>query len=215
MYNEIIKLYNLASSSKGISKDAINKVLLKLKSDLPKTLLEYYLLIGKENKVNSFFNRLVPATKLYFIKDYLIFFEENQECVLWAILKNDLKYSDPKVYASYDNGETWIIDGNKLSEFLISMALWQASIGALKFNANKGSIDKSTINIIEMNNIKISKLNNWDLIQYTNNYNNIINITINKKGTPNGIYVAANSKKEFEIMNNYLNIEWDYSYDDE
>lgn len=213
MYNEIMKLYDLKNKAVGMPQDTVIKVIRTSEINLPKALMEYYLILGKSKAVNASFNRLVAVNKLYFIGSYLVFFEENQDSVLWAISRKDLQQSDPPVYSSSDNGTSWIKDADKVSGFLNGMAFWQAALGGLKYNANKSGIDKNTYNLIIREYNRIDKQNKWDLIQFTGDYTCIINITTDKKGKPGDVFIAANSKKGFNEMSDKLKIDWDYSYD--
>ena len=53
-------------------------------SSLPVALQEYYHLIGK-HPINKEHNRILAPNEIYYIGDYLVFAEENENVVVWGM----------------------------------------------------------------------------------------------------------------------------------
>ncbi|MDR1199535.1 MAG: hypothetical protein LBK94_11105, partial [Prevotellaceae bacterium] len=121
-------LYNLTKNKNhGISENEIVLMENNLKIKLPKILREYYLELGNNENINNSFNRLFEPKEISFTEDkkYLVFYEENQGVVYWAINKNDMESDNPKVYGNYDPDDLtqdWFIDSETTDNFLLSMA---------------------------------------------------------------------------------------------
>src|SRR5262245_11775085 len=52
---------------------------------LPGSLKEYYLVAGREKRINQFHNRLLPPEKLFIDSERVVFMEENQWVVYWGV----------------------------------------------------------------------------------------------------------------------------------
>jgi hypothetical protein len=52
---------------------------------LPGSLKEYYLVAGREKRINQLHNRLLPPEKLRIDSERLVFMEENQWVVYWGV----------------------------------------------------------------------------------------------------------------------------------
>lgn len=96
---------------------------------LPVALQEYYHLIGK-HPINKEHNRILAPNEIYYIGDYLVFAEENENVVVWGILKSDLQIEDPVVYQGqeYNGKYSWYSEDSTFSRFVIQMFKWQRGI---------------------------------------------------------------------------------------
>lgn len=65
-----------------------------------------------------------------YIGDYLVFAEENENVVVWGILKSDLRIEDPVVYQGqeYNGKYSWYSEDSTFSRFVIQMFKWQRGI---------------------------------------------------------------------------------------
>jgi hypothetical protein len=97
---KIRRLFQLPEEeSSGFSETEIAAVEQSLNIKLPAVLREYYLIIGKNEKVNDSHNKLLGPDTIYFTEDrYLVFYEENQGVVQWGIKESDLSIGNPSVW---------------------------------------------------------------------------------------------------------------------
>jgi hypothetical protein len=65
---------------------------------LPGSLKEYYLVAGREKRINQFHNRLLPPEKLFLDAGRVVFMEENQRVVFWAVPAIQGMKSDAAVF---------------------------------------------------------------------------------------------------------------------
>jgi hypothetical protein len=103
---------------------------------LPKSLLEYYLVAGREQRFNSAFNRLLAPEEWPIDQGKLIFMEENQAVVLWGTAATPEPSDDPPVQGritrAKKNGESyveWYKEHEHCSVFLVVMLHWQGTFG--------------------------------------------------------------------------------------
>ena len=98
-------------------------------SSFPIVLQEYYYLLGK-HPINKEHNRILEPNEMYYIEDYLVFAEENENVVVWGILKSDLQIEDPMVYQGqeYNGKYSWYSEDSTFSIFIIQMFKWQRGI---------------------------------------------------------------------------------------
>ncbi len=125
----IIKtLFNLKSDN-GFSPDEIS-VHQKICPQIPKVLADYYAQLGKVHELNHTQDQLLTPDKLCLSEcgEYLLFYMENQAVCGWGIRVGDLTQDDPAVFISYD-GQEWLADHDRLSEFLHGMAFLQGVFG--------------------------------------------------------------------------------------
>jgi hypothetical protein len=115
---------------------------------VPKVLRDYYRVAGKETQFNAAFNRLLPPEEWFVDRKRLVFFEENQQVVYWAIpatfapdarrrTPDARRISDPPVYQGI-NGDpiAWYKEHDRTSTFLIVHMHWHGAFaGALPATA--------------------------------------------------------------------------------
>jgi hypothetical protein len=222
-YIQKIKLlYNLSENKdNGIDENEIIKVENNLGIKFPRILREYYLTIGNNENINNSFNTLLKPKDIGFTEDssYLVFYEENQGVVYWAVNRNELEYENPKVYGNYDPNDLtqdWFIDSETMENFLLTMAYWNGVLEGLTFAANYSNDNGIGINIIkkiENNFMEIKGITNQQLRFFTDNNIGIIALTFDSENNYNGVYIGTNSKKTYENILDKINIEWDYRSD--
>ena len=220
---KIKNLYGLSKNS-GYSENEIVEVEKKLKIKFPKTLKEYYHILGKNKVVNESFNRLLKINgKIGFTNynNYLVFYEENQGVVYWAISKEEMENNNPKVHGNYDPNnklDDWFIDSETMEGFLLSMAYWNGVLGGLKYNTNyskDNKIKSSIIKKIENGWNEIKGITNQQLRFFENDGREIIALTTDLKNNVNGIYIGTNNKETFIEALGKINIKWDYRSDED
>jgi hypothetical protein len=222
-YIQKIKLlYSLPQNNNyGIDENEIISIENELKIKLPKILREYYSTLGKNKIVNNSFNRLFEPKEISFAKDknYLVFYEENQGVVYWAINRNDIGNENAKVYGNYDPEDLtqdWFIDSETIDNFLLSMAYWNGALEGLNFSANYSNdngIEGNIIKNIEDNFTEIKGITNQQLRFFTNNDVEIIALTFETENKYNGIYIGTNNEEAYKSMLKKISIEWDYRSD--
>lgn len=217
---KIRQLYELDETKNyGFSETEILDLEKRLNFVFPKVLREYYLTLGKNKQLNDTFNRLLkPKSEIDFSTDrYLVFYEENQAVVFWAIKEQDLQLDNPCVYGNYDAvnlTQEWFIDSPTMESFLLSMAFWNGVLGGLKFNANtETDLTETVINKIEEFWTEIKGITNQQLRFFTSDFSDIIAFTTDLNSKINGLYIGSNDKKKYKNIIDRLKIEWDYRAD--
>ncbi|HEX8834169.1 MAG TPA: hypothetical protein VF719_08210 [Abditibacteriaceae bacterium] len=100
---------------------------------LPLSLREYYRVAGCLDELNENYNRLYSPEELRIDDGYLVFMEENQVVVFWAVPVRHLCEEDPVVWQRVREkpGEWYEAVGTEkhpdpmsVSQFLLRMFLW-------------------------------------------------------------------------------------------
>ena len=223
-FKEIRKLYGIPETENfGYSETEILNFEKLSKLKLPLVLREYYLKFGKHQILNDSFNRLLkPTNQVGFSDDrFLVFYEENQAVIFWGIKETDLVFENPKVYGNYDAinlTEEWFEESPSIEKFLLSMAIINGTLGGLKYNANKISdneLKTETLETIEKNWREIKDVTFQSQRYFTDDFNDVISISINSQNKPSGIFIGTNNKNRFIKIINELNISWDYRSDED
>jgi len=109
---------------------------------LPEPLREYLLEVGNM-AFNSAHNRLYALDDLSIEDGKLVFMEENQDVVQWAIDTADMS-EDPLVFqrASGEADELWYPEELECTDFLKLMIYWQTVNGGFEFFALGDASDK-------------------------------------------------------------------------
>jgi hypothetical protein len=106
---------------------------------IPLSLKEYYLLAGRENRINQFHDRLLPPDKWFTNSEHLVFMEENQCVVYWGISACQQEVNaDAPVFQGVslpDERIEWYEEHDSCFTFLKVTALWHASCGAVNSTA--------------------------------------------------------------------------------
>jgi hypothetical protein len=120
-----------------VSDADLNAAELRLALRLPASLRTLYALTGSSHTIHRSHNKLVRPERIDFGDDHLIFYEENQAVVVWAIARSRLSSEDPPVdQGQYDRGTgrwTYYPEFRSVAEFECGQAAWQAVQGGLPY----------------------------------------------------------------------------------
>lgn len=196
----------------GYDAEAITMAEQTLDCRLPAVLREYYTTFGRNETLNATHNRLLPPHEIYYTRSgHLVFYEENQAVAVWGIDKKDLHQDDPPVYGSYDTArEDWFEDSGSTTRFLLSMIFVQAALGGLRYRAFVQKVTPEMRAIIEQNWQEQNGITNQYLRFFTRDHREILMVTTDEEGKPNGLYIASNDKERYQQMTDVIiNISWD------
>jgi hypothetical protein len=124
----------------------IEKAERRLAVKLPRSLKEYYLVAGREKRINQFHNRLLPPEKLFLDTGRVVFMEENQWVVYWGIPAAVEMKPDATVFQGVncrDKGIEWHPEHDSCFTFLTVTAFWHASFGGAAAYTAVGYVDES------------------------------------------------------------------------
>ena len=125
---------------------------------------------------------------------------ENQAVCGWGVRVSDLTQDDPAVYISYD-GQEWLADHDRLSEFLHGMAFLQGVFGLAFASEEFIFINDKELAFIKDNFAqKPYGLNVWSVAFYGDD-NDVIAV-FNDDGKYNLAY-ASNNEQGFDKLFNY------------
>lgn len=187
---------------------------------LPKTLREFYLLVGNHHAINASHNRLLSVDCLEIEDNKLLFYEENQCAFYWAVDLSDIKKDDPPVWQGQliigQEELEWYHDAGRLSDFLLIMLCWQSVMGGLPLTGIAGNVDKSVVQKVKSNFslLEISEaVENFSGFQIYLDKGKIICLSKNNEET--SIDAGASDEEKFLEIEDLLQVEWDYcSLDD-
>ncbi len=117
----------------------------RLEIELPISLKEYYLVAGREKRINQFHDRLLPPEKLFTDSGRLVFMEENQCVVYWGTTADQVVKTDAQVFHGlncHDSGIEWHPEHDSCFTFLTVMAVWHASFGGAAANTAVGYVEE-------------------------------------------------------------------------
>jgi len=97
---------------------------------IPDALQSYFLVAGRETRLNQAHNHLLAPAAWFIDSRHLVFLEENQAVVFWGV-PIEPNEEDPSV-AQAVNGVRidWNLEHHSCCEFLSVMLHWQAVMGA-------------------------------------------------------------------------------------
>jgi hypothetical protein len=133
------------SSEDACSTADIDAAESRLKVRLPGSLREYYLLAGREKRINQFHNRLLPPEKLWIDSDRGVFMEENQWVVYWGVPAIQETRPDAPVFQGVngrEKGIRWYSETDSCANFLNVTAVWHASFGGAAAHTAVGYVDE-------------------------------------------------------------------------
>jgi len=223
MYNNIKKLYNLHDSqaSLGYTEAELVELEARLKVKLPTELRNYYLLLGKNKQINYSHNKLLkPDGEIGFAKDQsLMFYAENQHSVYWGIKEKDFGLDNPPVWGdsgSFDE-PNWHLEAKTTKTFLLQMAIFNGIAGGLKYHANcLNLVESEVVKKIKTNWNEIAEIS-WEMQKsYTDDFNEVINLSFDEAERCTGIFIGTSHKDRFDNLLEELDVDWSYvSYEDE
>lgn len=102
---------------------------------LPRALRVLYGRTGRLKSLHAAHNTLVGLDQIDFAGDHLVFYEENQAVVVWAVARARLSEDDPPVDQGQlaDDGWSFYDEFTSVSEFTCAQGAWQAVQGGLPF----------------------------------------------------------------------------------
>ncbi|WP_435016239.1 hypothetical protein TA3x_003803 [Tundrisphaera sp. TA3] len=118
----------------------------RLAMRLPRSLREYHLVAGREQRINQYHNRFLPPEKMFADSGHLVFMEENQRVVYWGIPADREAKPDAAVFQGVNRrGEAidWYEEHESCASFLNVMAIWNASFGGAAANIAAGQVDEA------------------------------------------------------------------------
>jgi hypothetical protein len=118
----------------------------RLAANLPRSLKEYYLVAGREKRINQFHDRLLPPEKLFLDSGHVVFMEENQWVVYWGVPAVQEMKPDIAVFQGVnrrDKGIEWHPEHDSCFAFLNVMAVWHASFGGAAAHTAIGYVDET------------------------------------------------------------------------
>jgi len=222
-FEKIKQLYNLTDNRKkfGYEENELNELEISLKITLPKKLKEYYLNLGKYENINAIHNRLLkPNKEVGFSEDrFLMFYEENQAVVSWGIKETDLKLENPPIWGNYGTNDLpdWYLESKTIEDFFLLMAVFNGTLGGLKYNGNSFElINPEIVDKIKSNWKEIPEISTEKQKVFTDKFNEIISLSFDQNQNCTGILIGTSHKDRFDNILNNLNIKWSYiSYEDD
>jgi hypothetical protein len=117
---------------------------------IPVALHEYYLLSGREKRINQFFDRLrspehwdIDSVHWDIDSDQVVFMEENQCVAYWGFPSAQERRTDDAVSVGFNirkKGVQWRPEQKSCFTFLNVMILWHASFGGAVANTAVGYV---------------------------------------------------------------------------
>jgi len=208
-YEEIPKLFCVETSvgyseeELAAAREAVGKI--------PSALMLFYEKYAKSPELQGLQDMLVLPGESYpalLIDDYIVFFVENQGVCQAAVKKSDADMPDPPVYVNMDFDDEWVLSSEHVSDFLVAMYGYQASI-CLEYNPEEFYfITADEIEKIESRFKKrpevIKSWLGYELTMYGNDYDGRIALMNNGGDEDISMSYAANTKEEFERMKSLL-----------
>lgn len=203
-YEKILQLFEVEDPV-GYTVEQITKAKTVV-GGLPLELERFYLRCGASKGLHGLQDELILPDRFsaFAASDYIIFFNENQGICQAGVKKSDASLDDPPVYTSVDDGE-WKLSSPRVSEFLIAMFDYQASI-CLEFNPEEFYfITPEEKTKIESLFPKLGGFDNW-----LYDYNITVygedggRIALMENGGDIQMNIAANNEREYERIMSLL-----------
>lgn len=190
-YEEILQLFSI-TAPKGYTKEELEKVELEV-SKIPEALKLFYLKYGKSEELLHLQDQFILPNQYQALIDeeYIIFFDENQGVCQAGIKKADANQPDPPVYVRMDS-EEWLLSVDKVSDFLVAMFGYQASI-CLEYSPEEFYF------ITAEEKEKITQLFEKKAVSFKN----WLECEITVYGNQNSGRVAVMEQEDYDIQMNY------------
>ncbi|HEY1194388.1 SMI1/KNR4 family protein [Flavobacterium sp.] len=219
---KIKRLYKLSETENyGFSNEEMIALEKQLEVKLPVKFKEYYQELGKEENLNYVYNRLLkPDDEIEFSDDdFLVFYEENQNVVIWGIKKEDLVKDNPPVYGNYDTIEKsdWEIETQTTEDFFLMMAIYNGTFGGLQYNGNFiGEIDAEMVKKVQEKWILVPEISRDNQKIYTDDFYDVISLSFDKNNNCTAAFIGTSDQERFDSILDVIDIDWSYlSYDDD
>jgi hypothetical protein len=100
----IRRLYGLSADIRhGYTERELSLAEQKLHCEFPVTLRQYYVQLGRNDAINTAYNRLLAPSEVYYTESkHLVFYEENQAVVVWGFPYQSPGAPNPGIWGSYD-----------------------------------------------------------------------------------------------------------------
>lgn len=192
----------------------------RLGIELPAVLRRYYQTLGAHEGINRSHNTLFDPAQLQLTDDgYLAFYEENQGVVLWGIRPSDLAQDNPPVWGRYHrpNAPTWQPEADDLAAFLQIMAVYNGTLGGLKYHACcLEPLRGATVAHIRQHWPLLPQLSRGAPKIYSREQEDVIALAFDSQGRSNGAFIGSQDQDRFDEMLEILDMDWSYvSYEDE
>lgn len=122
-------------SDDGVAEDILSEAERRLGVRLPQALRAFYLTAGRFDRFNRAQDRLMPPEDWSTDGGKLIFLEENQAVVFWAVEASATPDDDPPVFRAANTPDVpfeWEVEHDRCSEFLTVHLHWQAVCGGFE-----------------------------------------------------------------------------------
>ncbi|MCP2040673.1 hypothetical protein L1281_001262 [Neisseria sp. HSC-16F19] len=188
---------------------------------LPALLRRYYQTLGSHEGINQSHNTLLLPAQLYITDDgHLAFYEENQGVVLWGIRLSDLDNDNPPVWGRYHHepaSADWHLEADDLSTFLQIMAVYNGTLGGLKYHACcLEALRPAALAHIEQHWPLLPQLSRGQQKIYSRAQQDVIALSFDDEGRSTGAFIGSQDQDYFDEMLEILDIDWSYvSYEDE
>lgn len=216
----IRQLYDLPGGQRyALPEQELAALAARIGTPLPALLLDYYRDFGAHENLNNTHNCLLqPGEIVLSAAGYLVFYEENQGVVQWAMKQTDLQLADPPVWGNYGSEESpdWVLESAALSDFWLLMAVYNGTMGALPYNANAfGPLDQAVATVVAQNWTAVPAIS-WDKQKvYTRDFREVISLSFDDEGACTAIFAGTADQERFDALMDKLPVDWDYcSYDD-
>jgi hypothetical protein len=112
----------------GVAESRLRRAEKRLGTTLPSAVREFYSVAGAARETREH-NRLYLPEDLVIEEGRLIFMEENQAVVDWAVSVGSRPKADPEVWQRVNEDDApWYSEGMTFAEFIIKNLAWQRGI---------------------------------------------------------------------------------------
>jgi len=202
-FTKIKKMFDITHQN-GFSHAEI-QTMKNIFGELPQVLIDYYLELGGDKRLNQTQDCLLGPSQLQYYKhdEYYIFYCENQRVCVWGIHKDDLSGPNPPVYMSYNEKE-WKREFETLTGFFDAMACLQA-VFAFEYGCESFySIERNDLDFIrEHFQNKDVSFRHWIGVEFFGNYDDSI-IAVMKNDDSFDLIYSSSDIKHFDEMDRVL-----------
>lgn len=136
----------------GISEDDLANAQDKIKTSIPPSLRDYYIVAGKEKKLNTAFQRLIPPENWEIHRGKVVFMEEHQWVVFWGVGIEDKQAIDPNVFQCARvkrELREWKDLKNTCTQFLVFMLHQQTAYGGAMPHSASAAVPAETVSLLD------------------------------------------------------------------